>query len=885
VVVGAHQEDGSSAGVNGAVNELINNAGAAYVFVRNGTAWSQQAYLKASQVSATDYFGWSVAVSGDTVIAGAFNEDGSAVGINGAADESALDAGAAYVFVRSGAVWSQQAYVKAGNTPQGNGSTDYFGWSVAVSGDTVVVGAYQEDSNTTGVNGPVNELGNNTGAAYVFVRNGTSWSQQAFLKASQLVGNDQFGSAVAVAGDTLVVGAKWEDGSSTGVNGAVNELAMNAGAAYVFVRNGTTWSQQAYLKASQVSAGDYFGTSVAVSGDTVVIGASNEGGSMAGVNGTVNELALNAGAAYVFVRSGTTWSQQAYLKASQVTPDDLFGTSVAVSGDTVVVGAHQEDGSAAGVNGAANELASNAGAAYVFVRNGTIWSQQAYLKAAQVSSFNQFGYSVAISGETLVVGSITESGVASGSGAAYVFVRSGTAWSQQAYLKASNVTSGDRFGISTSISGNTVVVGAFLEDGSSVGVNGVVNDSMNNAGAAYVFLRSGTTWSQQAYLKASQVSAVDYFGNSVSVYGDTVVVGAPYEDSSTAGVNPTANESTTDSGAAYVFSGLGPVFPVPTVTGVSPATGSISGSTSVTITGTGLIGATSVTIGGTVAAGLNVLNETTIICTTPAHAAGSASVVVTTPGGTNTANTLFTYLAPPAVVTTTPGSLSTSSVTLNGTVNPNGSVTTAQFEYGLTTSYGNTASVTLFPNNGSTVQTVNAMLSGLTIGTIYHYRLTASNGGGPASTMNGTFTTLSASGAFNIATSTAGLSGPSAALDASPFNDGVKNLLKYAFNMNLSGPDSATMPLGGSSGLPGITAQQNGGASVFRFEFLRRKNSGLIYTPQKSPDISNPALWTNLTDVPTVISIDAVWERVVYDEPYNAATTPKCFGRVQVTLP
>jgi uncharacterized delta-60 repeat protein len=139
--------------------------------------------------------------------------------------------------------------------------------------------------------------------------------------------------------------------------------------------------------------------------------------------------------------------------------------------------------------------------------------------------------------------------------------------------------------------------------------------------------------------------------------------------------------------------------------------------------------------------------------------------------------------------------------------------------------------------------------------------------------------------AANAAIAAAGLNGPNAELDATPHNDGVQNLLKYAFNMNLSGPDSATMPPGGSRGLPGITAQPNGAASIFRFEFLRRKNSGLIYTPQKSPDISNPALWTNLTDTPTVISIDANWERLIYEEPYNATLIPRCFGRVRVSLP
>jgi hypothetical protein len=138
---------------------------------------------------------------------------------------------------------------------------------------------------------------------------------------------------------------------------------------------------------------------------------------------------------------------------------------------------------------------------------------------------------------------------------------------------------------------------------------------------------------------------------------------------------------------------------------------------------------------------------------------------------------------------------------------------------------------------------------------------------------------------FTNAMNTAGLSGPSAAPDAIPHHDGVKNLLKYAFNMNLAAADSATMPPSGNSGLPGITAQLNGANSIFRFEFLRRKNSGLIYTPQKSGELTNPASWVPLTDTPTVIPIDANWERLIYEEPYNATLIPRCFGRVQVTLP
>jgi hypothetical protein len=243
---------------------------------------------------------------------------------------------------------TQQAYIKASNPEQ----NDFFGWAVAVSGNTMIVGAYQEDSSATGVNGNQNNNSAvDSGAAYVFVRNGTNWTQQAYLKASNTGAGDNFGYSVAISGDTVVVGAPFEDSNATGVNGNQNnKSATDAGAAYVFVRNGTTWSQQAYLKASNTGAGDNFGVAVAVSGDTVVIGASDDS-SATGVNGNQNSnSATNSGAAYVFVRNGTDWSQQAYLKASNTDANDNFGGghglyfapimgAVAVSGDTIVVGA------------------------------------------------------------------------------------------------------------------------------------------------------------------------------------------------------------------------------------------------------------------------------------------------------------------------------------------------------------------------------------------------------------------------------------------------------------------------------------------------------------------------------------------------------------------
>jgi hypothetical protein len=224
----------------------------------SGDHIAQQAYLKASNSEAQDYFGLSVAVSGDTVVIGAPGEDSTATGVNGNhSDNSAIEPGAVYVFVRQGGVWEQQAYLKASNTGAGDG----FGIHVTISGDTIVVGVIWEASNAIGVNGDEtdnSEVG--SGAAYVFVRTGTTWTQQAYLKASNTEADDQFGHSVAVSGDTVVIGAPYEDSNATGVNGnQSDESATWAGAAYVFVRSGTNWTQQAYLKGAKTEAEDRFG--------------------------------------------------------------------------------------------------------------------------------------------------------------------------------------------------------------------------------------------------------------------------------------------------------------------------------------------------------------------------------------------------------------------------------------------------------------------------------------------------------------------------------------------------------------------------------------------------------------------------------------------------
>ncbi len=476
---------------------------------------------------------------------------------------------------------AQQAYLKASNT----GEDDHFGISVAISGDTVVVGAAGEDSAATGVNGDGgNDGAPDSGAAYVFVRTGAQWSQQAYLKASNTGAGDEFGFSVAISGDIVVVGARYEDSASTGINeDGGNDGAPDSGAAYVFVRTGAQWSQQAYLKAGNAGSEDLFGFSVGVSGNTVVVGAYQEDGSSLVVNGPYNDNFSNSGAAYVFVRTGAQWSQQAYLKASNAEVDDRFGYSVGISGDTIVAGAWAEDSLAMGVNGFQGNGTPESGAAYVFVRTGAQWSQQAYLKAHNTGVLDHFGMSVAVSGDTVVVGATGESSNSTGvngdggnndavfAGAAYVFARVGTQWSQQAYLKASNTDSDDMFGRSVAVSGDIIVVGAADEDSGATGINGNgSDDSVFNSGAAYVFVRTGTQWNQQAYLKASNPDFFDVFGFAVGVSDDTVVVGAFLEESGATGINGNPDDNSTDAaGAVFIFTDIGPVHPALAKSGLS----------------------------------------------------------------------------------------------------------------------------------------------------------------------------------------------------------------------------------------------------------------------------------------------------------------------------
>ena len=404
------------------------------------------------------------------------------------------------------------------------GLSDHFGASVALEGDTLVVGAPGEDSDATGVNGDEDSGdAENSGAVYVFTRSGSFWTQQAYIKASNTSADDAFGTSVALSGDTLVVGAP-------------GRMTPTSGSAYVFTRSGTTWSQQAYLNPSNY--GGEFGGSVALEGDIVAVGASFEWSSATGVGGNQSDTsAMWSGAVYVFARAGTVWTQQAYIKASNTGAQDQFGSALALSGETLAVGAPWEDSNATGVGGdQTNESAEDSGAVYVFTRSAAAWSQQAYLKASNTGADDSFGDSVALSGETLAVGAFREASDATGvngdqdndrsllSGAVYVFTRSATTWSQQAYLKASNA--GGAFGASLALEDDTLAVGATYEASSASGLNGDQDDeSQWSSGAVYLFVRSGATWTQRAYIKSSDPFAEHHFGSSLALDGDTLAVG------------------------------------------------------------------------------------------------------------------------------------------------------------------------------------------------------------------------------------------------------------------------------------------------------------------------------------------------------------------------
>ena len=382
---------------------------------------------------------------------------------------------------------------------------------------------------------------------------------------------DRFGWSVHLSADTntLAVGSSGEDNNASGINpSGNNNSALQSGAVHIFTRHETTWTQQAFIKASNAEAGDEFGHSVSLAddGNTLVVSAHLEDSNATGINGSqIDNTAIDSGAVYVFTRSGTTWSQQAYIKASNTDIDDEFGSFVELSsdGNTLAISAINEDSNATDINGdELNNSTNNAGATYIFTRNGSVWTQQAYIKASNTGSSDLFGQSLSlsVSGNILAVSAYREDTSGTNTGAVYTFSRNSNTWSPQSFIKhLAPFRAYESFGQSISLSGDGTVlaIGSPGNDSGATGINGDSTDTSANAsGSAYIFTFNGSSWLQETFIKASNTETSDSFGNFVTLSsdGNTLAVSATKEDSNATGLNGNeADNSTGNSGAVYVF--------------------------------------------------------------------------------------------------------------------------------------------------------------------------------------------------------------------------------------------------------------------------------------------------------------------------------------------
>ena len=426
------------------------DAGAAHPFVESAGTWSAQPALAFADMNAGDAFGAALALSADTAVVGAPNkENGSAEG-----------AGSAYFVGRDGPTWADPVRLPVIHANE----NARFGWDLAIDGDTVAVGAP----------GAYVPGGPRTGIAYVFTRAGTAWGEDQRVAPPQGTADDQFGDHLDLDGDTLVVGTPGRDLGGAG----------DVGAAYVFRRTGGVWTEEQMLVAPDGVETDAFGSAVAVSGDTVVVGAWNHD----------SPTGIDAGSAYVYVRSGASWTLQQQLTASDGTATDAFGVSVAVLGDTILIGAHGDD--------------LGGGSAYVFRRTGTTWAQTQKLMSDNTSWDGFFGYSVDLSGDSAIVGAPEDQSGGLFNGAAYVFREAGGTWMLQQKLLPSDPGPFLAFGRSVALEGDRAVVGTGAD---TVGV--------------YTFSRSGTVWTEGARLTFA--GARGNLGLAVAVSGDTIAAGAP----------------------------------------------------------------------------------------------------------------------------------------------------------------------------------------------------------------------------------------------------------------------------------------------------------------------------------------------------------------------
>jgi PGF-pre-PGF domain-containing protein len=474
----------------------------------------------------------------------------------------------------------------------------YFGSSVSVYGDTALVGAYNQSAGSF----------SQAGEAYIFENSRGTWSQTAILNASDKAAGASFGNSVSVYKDTALVGAKDQ---SFGPYSQVGE-------AYIFENSRGTWSQTAILNASDKADYYTFGDSVSIYNDTIVVGSS---GSKSGLG------YYNGGAAYIFKNSGGSWGQTTILNASDKAAGADFGYSVSVYNDTAVIGAIY-----------APSGMYTSGQAYIFRNVGGIWGQTAILNASDKGSYAEFGDSVSIYNDTILVGarSATSGGYKT-AGQAYVFKNNGSNWNQVAILNASDRAASASFGGSVSLYNDRALVGA---KAAKVGSG----SAYKGAGQAYIFKNTAENWTQIEILNASDKASNGGFGESVAIYKGTVLVGA----------RAAMSGGYKNAGQAYVFT---LVTPPPAITSVLPASGPAHGGTPVTITGSGFEGVTTVKFGSTAGTITGTTTDTSVNAISP-PGTGIIDITVTTSGGTSTLSTAdqFSYQPTPTVTSVAPAS-------------------------------------------------------------------------------------------------------------------------------------------------------------------------------------------------------------------------------------
>ena len=574
-------------------------------------------YIKASNADAGDWFGWSIAVSGDgkTMAVGApaeaSSEKGVTAGTTGGASNDSPTSGAVYVFAKVNGNWTQEAYLKASNTEQPKSDAnpidplpnDRFGYAISISsdGNTLAVSAINEDSPSYGIKcnennyamsstyssnsstyTAIKSVSYNVGAIYIFKRTNTTWAQTSYIKPADTLNyilsgaTLGFGSHIALSGDgkTLAVGNTVDPYTTTGI--AMAQSSASSIACYEYYPSSSSTSSTSSSSSSSSSNS-----------------SSSSSSSVPGGSGS--------GAVHIFKEIGSDWVEEAHIKASDASPDDNFGASIALSynGDTLAVGAigaeelvANSSSSASSVkatatvnvNGTDFYSALDSGAVYIYKRNPDTWQESSKIVPANQGWGQQFGYALALSddGKTLAVGTPGDWSRASGttgsptnytneadlvysstygyyiqpkldtardkssyaSGAAYVYKYSDTAnsWNQEGYLKASNPQTGYQFGstLSLSGSGDILAVGCYIEASQAVGVGGDQADlSAPGSGAAYIFKRNAAIWTQQSYVKAPNNHAEDRFARALSLdfTGDILAIGAYRESSASKGIN------------------------------------------------------------------------------------------------------------------------------------------------------------------------------------------------------------------------------------------------------------------------------------------------------------------------------------------------------------